>query len=205
MKKLFVVGFAVITLMVIAPTKVHAAYSSGAALGGGFDVGFGSGHSIYFGNLHLAGKFANLPIMFGIDLNIFDAYNYYSGTGFALSGDWWFFNPTFGKLGAATVSFYAGIGGELSFSFGEPFVFGLSARLPLGLSWRIGELEIFTEFLTTLHAFTWGVLSTKDADGNNYGYIRLFGATVAGEYYDTSYYWTKTIDFKPVFGLRYWF
>lgn len=205
MKKFLVVTFALVAIMFTAPTKAYAAYSSGAALGGGFDVGFGGGHSIYFGNPHITGKFNGVPVMFGLDINLFDGYSYYAGYGFGLSADYWLFNPTFGKLGAATVSFYIGVGGDLSFGFGNPFTFGLGARIPIGLSWRIGAVEIFTEFLTTLHVFTLGVLETKDAEGNNYAYMRFFGATVAGSQYDGEYYWGNTVDFKPVFGVRYWF
>ncbi len=221
MKKLFVVVLAVVALALSTPKEVHAAYSSGNALGGGFDVGLAyEGHSITFGNPHITGKFEKIPIMFGLNINIFDNYGnwygynynyqYYNSYdfGIGITGDWWFFNPTFGKLGAATVSLYIGVGAQFSFGFGDPFVFDMAARLPVGLSWRIGSWEMFTEFLVTLHIATVGTSSYTDEDGNHYGYVRFFGSTIKdddGITSDSDYHWTKTVGFKPVFGVRYWF
>lgn len=193
MKKLFVVAFAVAAIMLAAPSKAEAAYSSGSALGAG--IGFhsgGFGHATLAG-LYMTGKIDGIDPVFGLDLGFGTHY-----FGLNLSADWWLLNPNLGEVGHADVSLYLGPGVGLNLGFADPFSIGLNARLPIGLSWVVkSNWEIFTELLFTLKVVQFGIGS------NDTSYIRVFGAGVSGN--KGTYYWGNTFSAGLNVGFRYWF
>ncbi len=194
MKKLFIVAFAAVALIIATPQKAEAAYSSGSSLGAGLGVSSGGFGHLALGGLYATGKFSGLDPIFGLKLG-FGSYNYF---GLGLSADWWLLNPKLGQLGAADVSLYFGPGIGLDLGFGNPFSIGVDFRLPLGISWVVAKnWEIFTELLFNFKVLQFGL------GDNNTSYIRILGWGVNGNH--GNYYWGNTFSAGFNFGFRYWF
>ncbi len=194
MKRLFIIAFAVVAIALVNTDKVEGAYSDGSALGLGAGVSFSGKDTANFGNFHLTGKISGSSVMFGLDIGFGTEI-----TGVDLSFDWWLFNPTFGDVGAATLSMYLGPGLDVGIGFGgtgedNPFTIALGGRVPLGLSWCIGGFEIFTEFVFAMHVLDIGL-----GDG---GYVKLFGVDLDDKE-DVNFVGTLNGGFN--FGFRYWF
>ncbi len=135
-------------------------------------------------------KFRELPIMFSLD-----AFAATGGFSLGFTADWLLLNSNFGFIGLADLHFYLTPGADFSFGFYDVFDIGLSARLPIGLSWLLdSNLEIFTEIVLTLHIVSFGVGTPS--------YIKLAGFGVAGE---SIYHWNDTITTGINLGIRYWF
>ncbi len=199
MKKMFVVALAVVTIMFVVPTKVEAAEESnssssygksGSALGLGWGITFNE-DDVSFGNFHLTGKISSSAVMFGIDIDFGREV-----TGFDFSLDWWLLNPTLGSIGIVNVSLYLGPGIDIGIDFGNsknPFSISLGGRIPLGISWCIGNFEIFTEFLFAMHFL--------DIGFGEDSYVKLFGVDVDNGEEN----FVGTLDGAFNFGFRYWF
>lgn len=184
MKKLFVVAFAVVALVIATPQKAEAAYSDGAALGFG-----GGGGYMYSGtwNGFITGQFPGVPIMFGLG---------WGSHGITVTGDKWMFNPNLLSAGGFfDLDFYLGVGVSVGFGgFGHGY-FDLSfgARVPIGLSWRFFErFEIFTEIVPKLD-----LLYFRTGDP---AILKLIGIPLLG-----GGNWENPFGVVGNIGFRFWF
>ncbi len=196
MKKLFVVAFAAVAIVLASPSKAEAAYADGAALGAG--VGFstyadGNHLGVSWGNLYVTGKFDGIDPVFGVNVGFRSAM-------LVMSADWWLLKHQLGQVGHADVRLYLGPGVGVGLRMSnEPFIFNVNARLPIGFSWIVkNNWEIFTEVLVSLH-----VLSIEDHHAyDNDTTVRLFGIRVNN---DGGWTMSDSLYAGINVGFRYWF
>lgn len=62
---------------------------------------------------------------------------------FGLTADKWLLNAPLTRLGPGDLKFFAGIGAYGRIGFGDAFPLGAGIRVPVGLDWRIQNIELF--------------------------------------------------------------
>jgi hypothetical protein len=124
---------------------VFADHPSGLGIGvqAGGSSGWGSGG--FGGAAALSLKLPSMPIFWAVRLDLGDGY-----FGLGLSGDKYFIDDKL--LPKAGLNWYLGFGLGLGlWGFSDTLGLGVSARLPIGLSWQpIPLLEIFLQVVPTL-------------------------------------------------------
>lgn len=184
-KKIILSISVVAVLIIAAPTKAHAAYSDGAAVGAVLLSGYPAGVS-----LGVTGQFSGVPVMFGLSAG------WYLGGyfGLGLTADWWGFKHNFGKAGDSDAWVYLGPGGAFSVGFGSGY-WSVSAglRMPVGFSFIVKQnWEIFIEIAPVVNVLSAG----------SYG-VQIFGAFVDKNH--SGWGVGGFLGFGGQFGFRYWF
>lgn len=186
LRKIILSVLVVIASIVAIPTKAHAAYSDGAAVGAALMGGFPAGAS-----LGITGQFSGVPVMFGLSARMgFGSHNYF---GIGLTVDWWGFKHNFGKAGDSDAWVYLGPGGAFAADFGNKYWNIIAAlRMPVGFSFIVKQnWEIYIEIAPSINAL----------------YIGSGGVQILGIYVGNKSGWDVTgfLGFSGQFGFRYWF
>ncbi len=183
------VALLIVALATFAPAEAHAQYASGNALGGSFNFNYAGNSSL--GGFAFTGKHESLPLMFTGSLS---GGNQLFGVN--LGADRWIINNSIGRLGYANVSWYWGIGAQASLHFGDGVYIGMGARMPIGLSWNLGnrnEFEIFTEAVLGINVLGLNI-------GSDF-YVDLIGIHMGNDFSFTP---GALFNFGVNAGLRYW-
>ena len=126
-----------------AASTVFADHPSGFGIGvqggaGGYWIGgFG-------GNAALSLKFPGVPLFWAVRLDIG-----HGGFGLGISGDQYLIDSIL--IPGLGLHWYLGVGAGLNLKLGDPLSFGVSARLPVGLSWQpVPFLEVYMQIVPSL-------------------------------------------------------
>ncbi|WP_300369657.1 hypothetical protein [Brachyspira sp.] len=151
LKKIILTSVMAIALVISIPTKAHAAYGDGAAIGAAFVGGFPA-HT----GLALTGQFSGVPLMFGLGFRaeFNDSYQYF-GLGFTM--DWWGLKIPLLQDNVG-IHFYLGPGLGVDATFGsEYWRLHAGLRVPIGFSFVFAKSwEIFLELAPTLNVLSAG-------------------------------------------------
>jgi len=150
MKKLLMVSM---LAAVLAAGTAYADHPEGIGIGvefGGFTAWNGWGFGV---NTLLSLKFPDLPVFWAVGADI----NFQNNSGFAfmITGDYYLLDgPIVGDL----LHWYMGAGLQLNLGFGvNTFTFGISARIPVGLSLQFPVsklvLEVYFQVVPTIGTF----------------------------------------------------
>lgn len=187
MKKITMVALLVLALATFAPAEAHAQYADGNALGGSINFRFAGNAA---GGLSFNGKHESLPLLFNGSLE------FGGGFGFNVGADYWIVNDYIGQAGLADVYWYWGLGATTGLYFGSHVNLDIGARMPIGLSWIVGdrnEFEIFTEAVLGLNVLSINMGSPFSVD--------LVGIHMAADF---GFHPWALFNFGVNAGLRYW-
>ncbi len=220
MKKLFIVAFVTIALVLVVPSEAQAGYSDrgmtfGVLKSSDFDTikkDFKSEGLLFLAdmqNIHFTGKLESSPVMFGMDIDfLFNGEDFCDVGKLNFTFDWWLFNPTLFSSDVLSLGFYTGPGLELGFNLKgtdsdtwcDPLVIDFAARLPIGLSLVfLDRIEIFTEFVFRL-SITDLSIGYKDDDNQEF-----FHFTMHVGLENLLKEIEKNTEQKLNIGVRYWF
>ncbi len=185
MKKLFVIMFAIISIITVTAKQASAAYSDGSAIGAAISGGYP------VSGLSVTGKFAPVPLVFGANFGFYIGESGYFSLN--LTADWWGLKLPLGQAGEAAVSMYLGPGAALSMYISSIFVLDIGIRMPVGFSFLVQEKwEIFLEPSLGLNLIGFSA-------GGESGSLRVLGSSV-----DNFGFGLSSISFNFQFGFRYW-
>ena len=185
MKKLFVIMFAIVSVITVTSKQASAAYSDGSAIGAAISGGYP------VSGLSVTGKFAPVPLVFGANFGFYIGDSGYFSLN--LTADWWGLKLPLGQAGEAAVSMYLGPGAALSMHISSIFVLDIGIRMPVGFSFLVQEKwEIFLEPSLGLNLIGFSA-------GGESGSLRVLGADV-----DNFGFGASSIAFNFQFGFRYW-
>jgi len=142
MKRLILV---LVLFAIIAASSVFADHPNGFGIGiQGGTSGEWEGGGGFHNGAALSLKLPSIPVFWAVRLDIWEDYFY-----LRVSGDKYLIDSTLVKdIG---LNWYLGLGLGVGLGIGDPLGLGVSARLPVGLSWQpIPLLEVFLQLVPNL-------------------------------------------------------
>ncbi len=157
MKKILVL---VLGLAVATAGTAFADHGNGLSLGVVGGSWFGA-NGFQGGDIGLALHVPSMPIYWGIKININDTV-----FGLGVTGDKYIYDQGLVSEGSFNLDWFLGIGGYANIVFADQAYAALGVRVPIGLSWHIGQpIELWVDLAPSLglainpvHFPDWGIV-----------------------------------------------